>query len=482
MVATSEMVWYPERPGEGNRPVIRLLWIAAAVGLLLPGPGPVRAEDPAGFRGPGRNGIYPARGLLDSWDPTPPKLLWQRSGIGQGWLAPTIADGRVYVLGSQGGTGRLSCYRLDGSKVYRVEFGPAFDRRYPGCRSTVEVVDGRVYFASGQGVIYCLDAATGRTVWQVDTVETFGNRPSNYGYNCTPLVADGKVVFSMTDARAQTVALDASTGRTLWAADPADWTVSDASPILVRLAERSLVVETFHEATVGRDLADGKVLWQHRPGGHTQLTPVHADGKLLVRSGNGTALLDLAADGTGVRTLWTGPRIHDVSQAVILARTVFVITQPIRRQAVVRAVSEGQSLELAGRKRLWFLQAWDLATGTVCRARRVYSGGALWAADGRVYVLEGGQGPGPDGRQGRTRIRLVQPTAEGFAPRGLLYPVRGRRQAWANGAIAEGKMAYRHGDVLGLYGLRPGRADPKPDPDDPGPEQRPVTDTRRALD
>jgi outer membrane protein assembly factor BamB len=341
----------------------------------------------------------------------------------------------------------------------------------------VEVVDGRAYFASGYGVVYCLDAATGRTVWKVDTVKTFGNRPSNYGYNPTPLVAEGKVVFSMTEARAQTVALDARTGRTLWAAAPADWTVSDASPILIRRAERSVVVETFHEATVGRDLADGKVLWQHRPGGHTQLTPVYADDKLLVRSGDGTALLDLADDGTGVQTVWNGPRIHDVSQAVILARTVFVITQPIRRHAVIRAESEGSTLELAGRQRLWFLQAWDLATGTVCRSRRVYSGGAIWAADGRVYVLEGGQGPGPDGKLGRTRIRLLEPTAEGFAPRGLLHPVRGRRQAWANGAIVEGKMAYRHGDVLGLYDLQPGSSDPGSDADrgDPGAAERPAT-------
>ncbi len=409
---------------------------------------------PGGYRGPQRNGIYPASDLAARWPDTGPTMLWKRDGNGQGWLSPAVADGKVYVLGSRGGKGYLTCYTLTGERLFQRAFGPAFERRYPGCRSAVEVAEGRAYFASGLGVIYCLDANTGAVIWSIDTVADLGNNPSNWGYNVTPLVVDGKVIFSLSGAEKQTIAVDAATGHEVWAAAPLDYKMGDASPIAVRCEDRTIVIETFQQATVARDARDGKLLWQHTPAGHTQMTPVHADGHLLVREGNGVAMLKLSDDGTAVHRLWSGPRVDDVSQAVILRDTLFVITRPVWRHNRVVVAANGRTFALTGRKRYWFLQAWDVRTGAVLKSERVYSDGSLWAADGMLYVLEGGQGAGPRHARPSTRIWLAQPAATGFVVQSRFSPAQGERQAWANGAIAGGRMFYRHGDVIATYDLR----------------------------
>ncbi|MFP4353769.1 MAG: PQQ-binding-like beta-propeller repeat protein [Phycisphaerae bacterium] len=422
------------------------------------------SAQPAGdLRGPGRNGTYPDARVPERFDADGPELLWQRDGIGQGWMGPTIAGDRIYTLGSKAGTVVLSCYSLQGERLYQVECGPSFQRRYPGCRSGVVVAEGRVYFSTARGVVHCRDAKTGQAVWSVDTIERWGHKPSNWGWNPTPLVADGKVVFSMTGARAQTVALDAATGKLVWQGPPKGWTVSDASPIAVRLGGRTIVVETFHQATVARDLSDGSACWMHMPGGHTQLTPVHGDGHLLLRQGGSMSLLKLAEDGGSVRLLWSAPRMNDPSQAVIVADTVFSISQPIWRSGEFRSQRGGPELVLKGRRRVWLCQARDLATGRVMQAMQVYSDGSVWSAGGKVFVLEGGQGAGPDGRRGRTRIWMLQPKQAGFTVAGVFHPVPGERQVWAAGAHRGGIMAWRHGRTLSVYRLV-GQGDRPADP------------------
>jgi outer membrane protein assembly factor BamB len=99
-----------------------------------------------------------------------------------------------------------------------------------GIFSSALVVNGAVYFADNGGWMYCLDAETGGERWKVDTrAETFPNAHFNNILMASPILADGKVVFSggtLEQLFAGTVAYPGSTGRGfLVALDPQTGTI-----------------------------------------------------------------------------------------------------------------------------------------------------------------------------------------------------------------------------------------------------------------
>jgi hypothetical protein len=56
---------------------------------------------------------------------------------------------------------------------------------------------------------------------------------------------------------------------------------------------------------------------------------------------------------------------------------------------------------------------------------------------------------------GSDHLSGVSPGPEGFGLLGRFEPIRGKRPAWANGAIGQGRLVYRHGDCLAVYRLAP---------------------------
>lgn len=81
----------------------------------------------------------------------------------------------------------------------------------------VAVYKGRVYFGSFDGRLIALDAATGETVWQVDTLI---DRDRFYTITGAPRVANGKVFIGNGGAefgvRGYVTAYDAQTGEQVW--------------------------------------------------------------------------------------------------------------------------------------------------------------------------------------------------------------------------------------------------------------------------
>ena len=49
------------------------------------------------WRGPHRDGIYPARQLLKQWPTSGPKMLWSSEGLGKGYGSVALAHDKVYV-------------------------------------------------------------------------------------------------------------------------------------------------------------------------------------------------------------------------------------------------------------------------------------------------------------------------------------------------------------------------------------------------
>ena len=61
------------------------------------------------WRGPNRNGVSKETGLLKSWPAAGPARAWIFSNAGAGYSSFSIANGKLYTMGSRRGTEQLIC-------------------------------------------------------------------------------------------------------------------------------------------------------------------------------------------------------------------------------------------------------------------------------------------------------------------------------------------------------------------------------------
>lgn len=112
-----------------------------------------------GWRGPLNNGSYPDTGLLNQWPAEGPQKIFEVEDAGKGYSSAQVVGDRIYLTGlnDQEDKEMLSCYKLDGTKVYSVEYGQHWRGSYPEVRTTATFSDGRLYVISGMGEIVCID-------------------------------------------------------------------------------------------------------------------------------------------------------------------------------------------------------------------------------------------------------------------------------------------------------------------------------------
>ncbi len=92
------------------------------------------AGNSGGFRGPERNGIFPAQGLLKKWPEGLPKLLWEAK-VGGGWTGASVAEGRVFFAGGDGSNGVMRVFDLDGKELWYTICAPARKRNESGAQN-----------------------------------------------------------------------------------------------------------------------------------------------------------------------------------------------------------------------------------------------------------------------------------------------------------------------------------------------------------
>src|SRR5712692_4239604 len=99
------------------------------------------AADWPQWRGPQRDGISRETGLLDAWPAGGPRHIWKTQGLGRGYAALAIAEGRLFTRGQRGD--RQFVLALDvatGKSLWEMPTGPAFPQdRGDGPRGTPKV-------------------------------------------------------------------------------------------------------------------------------------------------------------------------------------------------------------------------------------------------------------------------------------------------------------------------------------------------------
>ena len=107
----------------------------------------------------------------------------------------------------------------------------------------------------------CLRAADGQQLWTVNVIRQFGGRGADFGYACSPLVEDGKVILPVGGRSAAVVALDAENGGKP-CGHRADMPASYCSAMPITFHGTRQVVAFLQNDLAGFDLKSGRLLWQ----------------------------------------------------------------------------------------------------------------------------------------------------------------------------------------------------------------------------
>jgi outer membrane protein assembly factor BamB len=217
------------------------------------------------------------------------KELW-RHPAGEGNGSPVVAGGRVFIHAKvkDANVEEVVAYdAVGGKEAWRTPYDrPEFKSLYGnGPRATPSVADGKVYAHGITGLLTCLDAASGKIVWQVDTQKTLGAPKLFFGTACSPLLDRGRVLLDVGAKGASFVAFDAAKGDVVWKSlsDPASY----ASPILTGDgAARQLIVLT-GTGLASLDPAGGERYWEFPLKDalfESSTTPVRLGDRLLASS------------------------------------------------------------------------------------------------------------------------------------------------------------------------------------------------------
>jgi outer membrane protein assembly factor BamB len=402
----------------------------------------MNAQPFQGWRGANRDGIYSESGLLKIWPEGGPQLLWETLDLGKGYSSPVIAGDRLYVTGlnEDGDREVFFAYSLDGKQIYRTVFGSPWKDSYTDSRTTPTVAGDKAYVVSGMGEIACIGISDGKIVWTVDGEREFGRKPGNWGTSESPLVFDGKVIYTPGGSATAMVALDAATGKTVWQTGTFDEISAYVSPLLIRHRGKRQIVGMTSGHVFGVNPDSGNIEWSfddfakdrkpEQGGKISTNTPLFRDGRIFVCNGynDKSFMLELDGEASSVRLLWS----NDVLDTHIGG---FVLLDGIIYGS--NWINNGQGN--------WTAVNWN--TGET-KYETAWSGGkskgSIISAENMLYCYD----------ERRGTVGLVNASPEKFDVVSEFRITKGEGPHWAHPVISDGVLYVRHGTALMAYKIR----------------------------
>ena len=253
-----------------------------------------------------------------------------------------------------------------GKPLWRTHTGiPFHESRGHGPRSTPTVDGQRLYALAADGMLVCLQAATGKTIWGYNIVDHFHGHVPHWGISESPLVDRDRVIVTPGGSGAAVVALDKMSGKLLWQSqnDGAGY----SSPMTYEAGGFPKVVVLTANSAMGLDLATGKLQWRYERvanGVANIATPIVHGGEIFLSSayGTGCVLLKTAAGGDASEVYFNRDMQNHYSTSVLVDGYLYGFSASI-------------------------LTAMKFETGAIAWRDRSVGKGSLIYADKHLYAL-----------------------------------------------------------------------------------------------
>ncbi len=381
------------------------------------------AEDWPQWRGPARDGRSAETGLAAEWPAGGPALLWQAEILGEGYASFAVVGGRLYTQGQK--DGRQFVIALDaatGKLIWQTANGDTYaDGRGGGPRGAPTLDNGRLYALGSSGNLLCLDAASGKQVWEVNLLRKYGARNIRWGLSESPLIDGEKIIVSPGGRGAAVVALNKSDGSLIWKSESDEAGYSSA--VVAEAGGVRMYVLLTGDAAIGLRADSGELLWRYSKvanGTANIATPIVKGNHVFVSSdyGTGCALLKLSRDGAGVRAdevYFSRDMRNHYSSSVLVGEYLYGFSSRI-------------------------FTAMNFMTGEVGWKDRSVGKGQVIFADGKLFLQ------GEDGIVG-----LVTPDPGEYKEISRFEVGRGKYPTWTLPVIADGRLYIRDQDLLRCY-------------------------------
>jgi outer membrane protein assembly factor BamB len=411
------------------RPVIFLL---AALTVL---PSAATAGDWPQVLGPGRTGVATAdERLADRWPETGPPVIWKRP-VGSGYAGVAVATGRVFLFHRQGD--REVTEALDaatGKTLWQADHATRFQPQVGGGDGPLcvpNVSGDRLITFGAQGVLTCLDTATGQIHWQRQTHREFDAAEGYFGAGSSPLVIGDCVVVNVGGrSGAGVVGFELSTGKVRW--QTTDEPASYAAPTVIEQGGRQQAVVITRYQCLLIDPTNGAIGWQFPFGmrgptvnAATPLAWTAADGtsRLLVTAAYGIGSICATFNADSATPIWQG-------------------TESLASQYCTPIMLDGHLYCIDGRDDVppATLKCVDAATGQLRWQEPNFGYGTLLAADGKLLAVK---------TSGDLMLLKVSPA--GFEALATDRPLPGTLRALP--ALAAGRLYLRDDDTLAAFDI-----------------------------
>jgi len=411
-----------------------VLWIAfLLVSGLVRGASSPAADAPfwPRFHGPKEDNISTDTGLLKKWPDEGPKLLWKADKIGTGYAGVTLAGGLIYTAGNIGDKTVITALDLDGRILWQVENGQAWTESHSGTRGTPTIDGDRLYHESPLGEVVCLEAKTGKKIWGLNILEKFQAKNIRWALAESLLVDGDRLICCPGGPKTAVVALNKTTGQTVWQSPSAGDAAGYCSPTLAECKGLRMILTLSAKQLIAVNADNGDLLWQFpKPTSFdvNVMSPIYHDGQVFVSTGyrSGSLMLKVNVEGkkATVEKLWDSKELDNHHGGVLLVSGYLY--------GAAHFVN----------KEKWVCLDWQ--TGKKLWAETGVGKGSATYADGLLYTLSekwtmGLAKVGPNGFELLSRFKL---------PPGVEGP------SWAHPVLCGGRLYIRHDKFLYAYDVR----------------------------
>ena len=381
----------------------------------------------ADFLGPGRLGHYDQKPILTDWPASGLQQVWKQP-VGGGYASFTAANGLAFTIEQRRGNEVVAAYDL---RTGRERWTHSWKARFEevlggnGPRATPVWDDGRVYALGAEGELRCLEAATGKLVWNKNILTDNSAANIHWGMSASPLVVDGKVIVTPGGSHGNSVvAYDKLSGRRVWGS--LDDQAAYASPALATVGGRRQLLVMTAKRAVGLAVEDGKLLWEYpwvTQEGINAAQPIAvAANRVFISSayGHGAAVLELTPRGDALQTrvVWANNRMKNKFNSSVLY------------QGHLYGLDEG------------ILACVDVETGDLKWKGGRYGFGQLLLASGHLVVLS---------EEGD--VVLVRATPEKLQELARFGALNGK--TWNIPAIVDGLLLVRNEVEMAAFRITP---------------------------
>jgi outer membrane protein assembly factor BamB len=397
------------------------------------------------FLGPARDGSSAEKGIVRPWPAAGLKKVWECE-LGVGFAAPVTSAGRLFHADRFDDNIRLTARdAATGKFLWKYEYPTEYEDRYgydPGPRAC-PVVDGdRVYLYGPDGVLCCLNVATCKELWKVDTKAKFFFHQNFFGCAGVPLIDGDLLILPVGGSEkgprpidfrqvkpngTALVAFDKKTGEVKYA--KGDELASYSSPVVAAIDGKRTGLYFARGGLLGFDPQTGKALFHYKWRAKVEESvnasnPVVIGDKVLLTEcyGPGAALLDLK--GGKPKEVWT-----DADKDAIDRSLACHWNTPIHVNGYVYG-SSGRHANEAD------IRCVELKTGDVKWQKRRTARCSLTPVDGHIISLS---------EAGDLALLKVNPEKYDEVSKydlGLQYP------CWAAPVISNGLLYVRGKDKL----------------------------------